>query len=177
MKQKFTNIFAQLQEFEKQIQHLEEEMLRIEQHVEGLVQVQRNHLIRVKNHEQISDEFILHGRKYQDLSPERAWKLYSNKDFDFVLLDVSAADHAPQTPIPEAIHIPFEDLKNRFYEISNKTLPLLIISEDGTKSVLACEFFVKRGYFNCNNISGGYKFWKGNQLKDVKHIPGRRDSA
>jgi rhodanese-related sulfurtransferase len=171
MQQKFKNIFSQLQEFEKHVQRLEEEILRLEQHVDHLVQVQRSHLIRVKNHEQISDEFILYGRTYQDLSPERAWKLYNNKDFDFVLLDVSAADYRPKNPIPEVIHIPFEDLKNRFFEISSKTTPILIICENGTKSVLACEFFVKCGYFNCNNVSGGYRSWKGNQLRDMKYVP------
>jgi rhodanese-related sulfurtransferase len=170
MAQKFNNIFAQLQSFEKNIARLEERILQLEQHIEQLNQINRNHLIRVKNQEHVSDDFIFHGRKYQDISPEKAWKLYNNKDFDFILIDVTAKDYSPERKIPEALHIPWEDFKDRFFEISSKTTPILVISEDGTNSVLACEFLVKRGYFNCNNVSGGYKHWKGFQLKEVKDV-------
>src|SRR5690606_38551054 len=114
---------------------------------EHLNQVQRNHLIRVKNHEEVSDDFIYHGRKYQDLSPEKAWKLYNDKDYDFVLIDVSSKEYQPERKIPEAHHIPWEEFKERFFEITTKTTPILVISEDGTNSVLACEFLISRGYF------------------------------
>lgn len=170
MAQKFKNIFSQLQDFEKHIARLEERILQLEQHLDQLVQIQRNHLIRVKNEEQVPDDFIYYGRKYQDMSPDRAWKLYNDKNYDFIVLDVSARDYKPFKKIPEAVHIPWEELHDRFYEISSKTTPIMVISEDGVNSVLACEFLVKRGYFNCNNISGGYKYWKGNQLRDVKDI-------
>lgn len=170
MAQKFQNVFAQLQEFEKHIGMLEERILELEQKIESMVQVERNHLIRVKNNEEVSDEFIFFGRKYHDLSPEKAWKMYQNKDFDFILIDVTAKDYKPYKKIPEALHIPWEDFQERFFEIQSKTTPILIISEDGTNSVLACEFLIKRGYFNCNNVSGGYKHWKGFQLKDARDI-------
>lgn len=169
-KNKFSNIFSQLQEFEKHIAQLEEKILVLEQRMEQEAQLTRNHLIRVKNHEEVSDDFIYYGRRYQDLTPEKAWKLYCNKDFDFIMVDVSAKDYEPIRKIPEALHIPWEEFPDRFYEISSKTTPILVISEDGTNSILACEFLVKRGYYNCNNISGGYKFWKGFQLRDVKDI-------
>lgn len=167
MAQKHHNIFSQLQAFEKQIGKLEERILELEQRLESRIQVERNHLIRVKNNEEITDEFIYQGRRYHDLSPEKAWKLYNNRDFDFILIDVSAKDYKPLRPIPEALHIPWEEFRDRFFEIQAKTTPILIISEDGTNSILACEFMVKRGYFNCNNVSGGYKCWKGFGLSDV----------
>lgn len=168
MAKKFNNIFAQLQYFEKHIERLEERILQLEQRIEQMIQIERNHLIRVKNHEEVSDDFIFNGRRYQDLSPEKAWKLYCNKDYDFILLDVSSKEYRPVRKIPEALHIPWEDFHERFFEITSKTTPILIVCEDGTNSVLACEFLVKRGYFNCNNVSGGYRHWKGFQLTDVK---------
>lgn len=168
MARKFTNIFAQLQHFEAEISRLEEQVLKLNQKIDQMVQIERNHLIRVKNNEEISDEFINQGRKYHDLAPEKAWKLYCNKDFDFILLDVSSSDYKPLRQIPEAQHIPWEELSERFLEITSRTTPILVISEDGTNSILACEFLVKRGYYNCSNVSGGYKHWKGFQLTDVK---------
>ncbi len=165
---KLSNVFSQLQVFENQIEEMEHKILELENKIERLVKIERNHLIRVKNHEEISDEFIHHGAKYQDLSPEKAWKLYCKKDFDFILLDVSSLDFKPERKLPEAQHIPWEIFKDHFFEIDSKTTPIFIISEDGTKSILACEFMVKCGYYNCNNISGGYKFWKGFRLKEEK---------
>ena len=167
---KLHNIFAQIQTFENQIESLEGKILELEQRIEKLIQIERNHLIRVKNHEEISDDFIQNGRRYQDLTPEKAWKLYCNKDYDFIMIDVSSVDFEAPCKIPEAIHIPWENFKDRSLEIQNKTTPILIISEDGANSILACEFLVMRGYYNCNNISGGYKHWKGQMLKEVKNL-------
>lgn len=162
------NVFSQLQTFEQEIGRLEGRILELETRMEKLLEIERNHLIRVKNGEEVSDEFLQKGRSYMDLSPEKAWRLYRNPDFDFILVDVTSREYGPVNRLPEALHIPWEEFSDRFMEIQSRTTPLLIISEDGTNSVLACEFLVKRGYFNCNNVSGGYKFWKGFRLEEVK---------
>lgn len=164
MAKKIQNIFAQLRSFENHILQLEERCLQLEQKMSEMLQIERNHLIRIKNKEELSDDFLYNGRKYQDLSPEKAWKLYNDKDFDYILIDVSAKDYKPVSSIPEALHIPWEEFPERFIEITSATIPILVISEDGTNSILACEFLARRGYYNCNNISGGYKFWKGSRL-------------
>ena len=166
----FSQLFSLFETNRHQVERLEGEILRLEQKMDELIQVQRNHLIRVKNHEEIPDEFLYQGQKYHDLSPEKAWRLYNDKDFDFTLLDVSAKSFSPTVTIPEAIKISLEELPERFIELQNKSTPLLIISEDGTNSILACEFLTKRGYYNCNNISGGYRFWKASELRLIKEL-------
>lgn len=168
MKYKPHNVFSQLQTFEQEICRLEGRILELETRLHKMLEVERNHLIRVKNGEEVSDDFIQNGRTYLDLSPEKAWRLYRNPDFDFILIDVTSRDFQSVNRLPEALHIPWEEFSERFLEIQSRTTPLLIISEDGTNSVLACEFLVKRGYFNCNNVSGGYKYWKGFRLEEVK---------
>jgi rhodanese-related sulfurtransferase len=168
MSLKHTNVFSQLETFEKEISRLNGKIFALETQIHKLLEIERNHLIRVKNGEEISDDFVQNGRAYLDLSPEKAWRMYRNPDFDFILIDVTAKDYEDHKRLPEAIHIPWEDFKERFIEIQAHTTPLLIISEDGTSSVLACEFLSRRGYYNCSNISGGYKYWKGNRLEEVK---------
>lgn len=168
MKNRPNNIFSQLQLFEKEIARLEGRILELETNIHKLLEIERNHLIRIKNKEEVSDDFVQNGRTYLDLSPEKAWRLYRNPDFDFILIDVTSKDYEGHNRLPEAIHIPWEDFPERFIEINSRTTPLLIISEDGTHSVLACEFLVKRGFYNCNNVSGGYKYWKGFRLESVK---------
>jgi len=163
MELKVNNVFIQLQEFEVSISKLEEKILQLEKRVEELVQIERNHLIRIKNHEELTDEFIYHGGKYLDLSPEKAWNLYTNRDYNFIVVDVCSKDFKPGLEITEALRIPWEEFPDRFMEINTRTSPILIISEDGTTSILACEFLVKLGYYNCNNISGGYLHWPGSK--------------
>ena len=165
---KHTNVFSQLQTFEKEIGLLEGRILELETRINKLLEVERNHLIRIKNGEELPDDFILNGRAYLDLSPDKAWRMYRNPDFDFILVDVTAKDYEGHKRLPEALHIPWEEFAHRFLEIETRTTPLFIISEDGTNSILACEYLVKRGFYNCNNISGGYKFWKGFRLEEVK---------
>lgn len=168
MNQKPHNVFSQLDKFEREINRLEGRILELETRMHKMLDIERNHLIRIKNGEEISDDFVQNGRAYLDLSPEKAWKLYRNPDFDFILVDVTAKDFGAQNRLPEALHIPWDQFQERFIEIHSHTTPLMIISEDGTNSVLACEFLVKRGFYNCNNVSGGYKYWKGFRLEEVK---------
>jgi rhodanese-related sulfurtransferase len=170
MKNRPHNIFSQLQKFENEIGQLESKLLALEIRMQRMFEIERNHLIRIKNGEEVSDDFVQNGRAYLDLSPEKAWRLYKNPEFDFILVDVSAADFTGCKRLPEALHIPWEVFEDRFMEISSRTTPLLIISEDGANSVLACEFLVKRGFYNCNNISGGYKFWKGARLEEIRDV-------
>lgn len=163
-----TSLFGQLKLFETQIEDLEGKILELEQKMKRLLDIERNHMLRIKNGEDLSDDFIYSGRAYQDLSPDKAWKLYNNPNYDFVVIDVSAQDFSSQKRIPGAMHIPWSEFHERFLEIQSHTTPLLVISEDGANSVLACEYLVKRGFFNCNNVSGGYRFWKGSRVEDFK---------
>ena len=67
----------------------------------------------------------------------------------------------PKIQLEGSIRIPLEELATRYSELQSKTTPILIISEKGLRSIQACELLVKKGYFNINNISGGYQFWPG----------------
>ncbi len=162
------NIFEKFSTYEEEFERLERKVLELEHRVEELLNVGRNHLVRVKNKEDVSDDFILSGRKYNDLTPEKAWALYQDIEATFILLDVTARDYKLHKRIPEGVHIPWEEFQARYIEIQNKTTPILVISEDGCNSVLACDFLVKKGYFNCSNVSGGYKFWRGYK-QDLKN--------
>lgn len=166
MNPKSHNVFSQLSRFEQEIERLEGRILEVETRLVKLLEIERNHLVRVKNHEELSDDFVQSGLTYHDLSPEKAWRLYRNPDLNFILIDVTSKNFNSNKRLPDAVHIPWEDFRDRFIEIGSRTTPLFIISEDGANSVLACEFLVKHGFYNCNNISGGYKYWLGFRLEE-----------
>lgn len=143
----------------QRLSNIERNISKIDEKLEYSLSLQKNHLIRVKNGEYIDDNMILMGLPYNDLSPQKAYEIYENPDMDYIILDVTKQDHKSNIKLDGAIKIPLEDLDKRYAEMQNKTTPILIISECGLRSIQACELLVKRGFYNVNNISGGYKFW------------------
>lgn len=159
------NIYFNLNLISNRISNLEERLVRLDEKMDENFKLLRSSLMRLKNKENLSDEFIMSGRSYYDLTPDRAFTNYNTQDRDFFLLDVSQKSYKPYKDLPEAHKIPLEELTIRHTEILNKNVSLYVISEDGTRSILACETLKKLGYTNLNNISGGYKFWPGFRLK------------
>ncbi len=160
------NIFYVINLLTGRVAALERQMMRMQEDMDRKFAIQRQHLVRVKNRQDLPDAFIHDGRPYHDLSPDKAWKLFEDPSFDFIFLDVSHQDYVPEGPRPKAtLHIPLEQLAERWDEVPKQSTPLMIISEEGLRSILACEFLNSKNYFNCNNISGGWKFWPGHQLK------------
>lgn len=141
------------------VARLEENMLKLQEKLDESLAIQRNHLVRLKNNEEVSDSFLSTGHSYADLSPEKAYRIYSDENKDFILLDVSHRDYQAPCHLAEAIKISLEELDVRYKELIQKNTPILIISEEGLRSILACEFLSQKGYYNTNNISGGYRYW------------------
>lgn len=158
--QKLQNsIFYNFNQLQDEVKELKKELADLSEKYEKAMAIQRCHIMRIKNGEKLSDEYILNGRLYNDYSPEAAFDFYSQEDENYILLDVSEKAYQPPQELPEATRIPLEELPMRIKELVNKATPILVISEDGVKSILACEMLNQFGYYNINNISGGYKFW------------------
>jgi rhodanese-related sulfurtransferase len=163
-------IFQMLEFINSRLSNIEKNISRIDEKLDFSITLQRNHLVRVKNGEELDDNMILMGRPYNDLSPQKAWSVFNNPNIDFYILDVTMKSFQG-TRLEGAIHIPLEELNMRFVEIPSKTVPIMIISENGLRSIQACEMLVKKGFFNINNISGGYEFWPGNKKESDNSSP------
>ncbi len=159
-------IFQMLEFMNSRLSNIEKNIARMEEKLDFSIMIQRNHLIRIKNGEEIDDQMIIMGRPYNDLSPHRAFQIYNNPNLDFILLDVSHRTYTAPVQINGIVKIPLEELNMRFVEIQSKTLPILIMSENGLRSIQAAELLIKKGFFNINNISGGYEYWPGKELEN-----------
>lgn len=170
------NPLTVLSDMDDKFRALERMVLTLNQRIEELEKREKIHVLRLKNHEQVSDDFVLNSCHYHDLSPEKAFEIYNNKDGNFILLDVTHENFSPMADFPEVTHIPLETLDEKLSEISNKSVSILVISEEGVRSIIACEILYKYGYLNLNNISGGYRYWPGfNNLVNLK--PAKEISA
>ena len=151
--------FQLLEMVNTRLGNIEKNISKLDEKIDYSIALQRNHLIRMKHGEFLDDNMILNGRPYNDLTPQKAFEIFQNKDLDYIVVDVCEKNYSAPLKIEGAIRIPYEELSRRYTEIQSKTTPILVISEDGLKSILACELLVKKGFFNLNNISGGYRFY------------------
>lgn len=164
-------IFQMLEFINSRLNNIEKNIARMDEKLDFSISLQRNHLVRVKNGEEIDDNMILMGRPYNDITPQKAWAIYNNPNIDFFVLDVTSKTFNKEERLKEALHVPLEELHIRFVEIPSKTVPVLVISENGLRSIQACELLVKKGFFNINNISGGYEFWPGKKAEKKDENP------
>jgi rhodanese-related sulfurtransferase len=155
--------FQMLEYISTRLSNIEKNIARIDEKLDFSIQLQRNHLIRVKNGEDLDDSVILMGRPYNDLTPQQAFEIYQNPDQDFIIIDVSDAKFNPPAIIPGSVRIPYNELDRRYTEINSRTTPILLMSEEGLASIRAAELLVRKGFFNINNISGGHRFWPGHK--------------
>lgn len=162
--------FQMLDFINNRLSNIEKNIEKISEKLDFSIAIQRNHLIRIKHGEPLDDSMILMGKPYNDFTPQAAHEIFQNKDMDYILLDVTHKEYTPIKRLEGAIHIPLEELNQRYTELQNRTIPILIISEVGLRSIKACELLVRKGYFNVNNVSGGYKFWPGFKDQNLQQV-------
>ena len=147
---------------------LENKVYELEKKIEENKKMTQTKILRIKNGDQFSNSFVISEMGYQDLSPSKAYKLYQEHDKNFVVIDVSDKNFCAHHEIEEAINIPLEDLEYQIsFEVPSKTTPIFVISEDGVKSVLACQTLFEMGYYHINNISGGHKYWPADRIQTL----------
>lgn len=161
-------IFQMVDFIHNRLNNIEKNITRLDEKLANISSLHKNHLIRVKNKSMIDDQMILSESYYYDLTPHEAFQIYSNPDSDFILLDVSSSGtNKDGAKIEEALHIPLEDLNKKYHQIPSKSMTILVICENGVRSIRAAELLIQKGFYNVNNVSGGHEFWPSDCNKTV----------
>lgn len=160
------NVFKNFDLLLKKIDFLEKKIYKLEAHIKEKNELLKNHITRIADNDVASSKCILKELSYSDLSPEEAFLNYNKKDYNFFLLDVSEKSFYSPHSIEESYRIELEFLEMRIDELPSKRTPIYVLSETGTRSILACEILHKYGFHNVNNISGGHKFWPGHKKRN-----------
>lgn len=82
------------------------------------------------------------------------------------LVDVRDSAEVARGSIPNAIHIPLNDLRARLSELPTDK-ELLVFCQSGQRSYNACRILMQNGYV-CRNLSGAYKTWSTTLPLDTK---------
>lgn len=100
----------------------------------------------------------------QDLQNKR------ESNSDIMILDVRTPGEHAEIRIPDTLHIPLDELPNRYEELpQNKEIYIYCAS--GNRSQSACDFLEKNGFVRTYNLDGGIMSWHSAGLP-VKYAQG-----
>lgn len=86
-------------------------------------------------------------------------KILDEGSDDVVVIDVRRDDERHECFIKGTVHIPLDNLPNRFSEVSSHKI-IYFHCKAGTRSASACEAMMKGGFKNVYNVTGGILAWK-----------------
>ena len=78
-----------------------------------------------------------------------------------VVIDVSTKDEFSASHVKTSLNVPLEELETRLQAVAkNKSVPLIMVCESGTRSKSAQAVAQKLGYEKVHSLQGGLKAWK-----------------
>lgn len=76
----------------------------------------------------------------------------------FVLLDVRRADEVAVSALPNAIHIPIEEIEERVEEL-DADAETVVLCHHGVRSLSVTVYLRNRGFRNVSSLAGGIDLW------------------
>jgi rhodanese-related sulfurtransferase/Na+-transporting methylmalonyl-CoA/oxaloacetate decarboxylase gamma subunit len=109
--------------------------------------------------EKLTRDQVLEGVLWHDVRTPRGIEMLAAGDVR--VLDVRTAEEVSQGVLPGAIHIPVEEIEERFRELPPTGQKTLVYCAGGVRSAYACEFLTSEGYTGLYNLEGGMMSWNG----------------
>jgi rhodanese-related sulfurtransferase len=109
--------------------------------------------------EELSRDQVLEGVLWHDVSAAKGVEMLGSSQVR--VLDVRTAEEVAQGVLPGAIHIPVEEIEERYRELPVTGQKTLVYCAGGVRSVYACEFLTQQGYTGLYNLEGGMMSWNG----------------
>jgi rhodanese-related sulfurtransferase len=150
---------ARLQELELQISDLKKSDSELKSQNHRLLQMLKNIGRKMVSRLPISIESLEKGLAYDLIFPEEVatWKTSVTGG---VVLDLRPAYEYVKGAIPGTYNIPLEQLSSRFETLA-RDLPILLVCENGIKSVAAFELLNSKAYQFLYVLKGGMSLYEG----------------
>jgi rhodanese-related sulfurtransferase len=82
---------------------------------------------------------------------------------DHILVDVREPEEWVMGRIPGAVHIPLNDLPDRYQEISTEK-PVVVVCAHGSRSLYGAQFLLQVGFPEVYSLDGGTHAWMMKRL-------------
>ncbi|SDW06477.1 Rhodanese-related sulfurtransferase [Marininema mesophilum] len=87
---------------------------------------------------------------------------YSTDKENFIWVDVRTEEEFREGHIPGSIHIPFDEMEERYVELVDvKERDVMLICRSGRRSVVAAHILAEEGFQHLFNLKGGMLEWTG----------------
>jgi rhodanese-related sulfurtransferase len=158
-----------LQEIDQQIANLQRADQELKNQNLRLLEILKNVGRKLVSRLPISLESLEKGLDYDLIFPEEVetWRVSVGSG---ILLDTRSANDFAKAFIRGAINLPLEQLNARMDSLS-KDHPILLICENGIKSVAACEQLRAKGYHYLYVLKGGMSLYRGETLSHLTSAP------
>ncbi|MDB5037728.1 MAG: phage shock protein [Bacteriovoracaceae bacterium] len=162
-------IIESVRQLELQVNDLKKNDLELKAQNVRLLQIIKNIGRKLVSRLPISLESLDKGLNYDLIFPEEVetWRVSVEGG---VLLDTRASHEFTKASIPGAYNIPFDQLAARSESLL-KDRPILLVCENGIKSVAACELLSGKGYFFLYVLKGGMSLYRGQIVREADVVP------
>lgn len=101
-------------------------------------------------------------RIYTDVTAQDFSQGFAEAKNCYVLVDVRTEEEYLEGHIPGAVHIPFDEMDQRYKELEHQQDEnILLICRSGRRSVVAAHTLAEKGFPHLFNLKGGMLKWDG----------------
>lgn len=138
---------------ESSLRSRESQIADLREEIGSRLDTVRRHLAQVAHGTAPSESQILAGQLYEDVDAEGAHRIYTNQP-GTVVLDVRSPGEYEGGHVKGALHIPVEQIEQRWQEVPRDTR-VIVHCAGGGRSAATCELLSSaKGYTNLVNVAG-----------------------
>lgn len=151
----------------KEVENLETEIQKLQKKLESLeeshkedIKILKNHLATLAQGLPLSSHSIYSGLAYHEIPKEMVSHFIQNTQ-NLLILDVRSDEGWMNGHIPQAKHIPAQQVFSRLVELADKNRPILTICANGNTALTIAQMLSKEGYRHVFNALGGMAGYEG----------------
>ncbi len=151
----------------KDVENLEVEIQKLHKKIENLEKTHEEELKVLKNQIAflvkglpLNTQSVFSGLAYSEVPKEKV-PSFIQETPNLLVLDVRSDEGWMNGHIPNAKHIPAQQVFSRLVELSDKNRPLLTICANGNTALTVAQLLVKEGYRYVFNALGGMAGYNG----------------
>jgi len=166
----FGNGKEKLESLSKQLETVARQAEEQQRKAEHQIKVLRQQVAGLLSGLPPTAESVLNGLPYSEIAKEQVPDFIKNIP-NLLVLDVRSDEGWSNGHIPEAKHVPANQVLMRLGELADKTRPILTFCANGNTGVTVAQLLAKEGFRNVFNALGGMAGYKGPLVKpEVKAL-------
>jgi Fe-S cluster biogenesis protein NfuA/rhodanese-related sulfurtransferase len=154
----------ELETLQQKINQLDKKIVEIKEGYEEQVKVLKQQLAAVVIGLPITPNSIFSGLPYTEIPKEQVLE-FIERTPNLLILDIRSDEGWSNGHIPNAKHIPHDQVHLRLMELSDKSRPILTICPNGNTSVTIAQMLAQEGYKFVFNALGGMAGYQGTLVK------------